>query len=257
MTAHRAQARTAAAQLELTFASQPARARGPSRERSRAAGAFLDVLRAHGLTRIDRCRLTNNRTVMVSYRGAELRVHEGFVESPSEVLRAIVTFVNGRGAARREARRILCEHPIERPPLRRRATGHPDDARHVAELQARHAQYNQRRFGGALGDVLIRLSRRMTSRLGHYRLPASPEERGEIVISRRHLRRHGWSEVLDTLLHEMVHQWQHEQGLRVDHGPAFRRKAREVGILPSAKRPAGDGVLRRLMAGIFETCDTR
>jgi hypothetical protein len=40
----------------------------------------------------------------------------------------------------------------------------------------------------------------------------------------------------------MVHQWQDENGQAIDHGPTFRRKAREVGICPSAKRapaPAG------------------
>jgi hypothetical protein len=40
-----------------------------------------------------------------------------------------------------------------------------------------------------------------------------------------------------TLLHEMVHQWQAENGLPVDHRGGFRRKAREVGILPAARRP--------------------
>jgi hypothetical protein len=40
--------------------------------------------------------------------------------------------------------------------------------------------------------------------------------------------------VEETLLHEMVHQWQAETGQPVDHGRAFRRKAREVGITPRA-----------------------
>jgi hypothetical protein len=34
----------------------------------------------------------------------------------------------------------------------------------------------------------------------------------------------------------MVHQWQDERGLAIDHGAAFRRRAREVGIAPSACR---------------------
>jgi hypothetical protein len=38
------------------------------------------------------------------------------------------------------------------------------------------------------------------------------------------------------LLHEMVHQWQAESGLRIDHGRTFRQKAREVGVMPAAKR---------------------
>ena len=48
--------------------------------------------------------------------------------------------------------------------------------------------------------------------------------------------RDGWAEALHTLLHEMVHQWQAETGLAVNHGRSFRRKAREVGIEPQARR---------------------
>ena len=59
----------------------------------------------------------------------------------------------------------------------------------------------------------------------------------EIAISRRHIRRDPWDDVLHTLVHEMVHQWQDENGLPLDHGPHFRRKAREVGISARATRP--------------------
>jgi hypothetical protein len=34
----------------------------------------------------------------------------------------------------------------------------------------------------------------------------------------------------------MVHQWQAETGLPVNHGAAFRHKAQQVGVLPRAKR---------------------
>jgi hypothetical protein len=34
----------------------------------------------------------------------------------------------------------------------------------------------------------------------------------------------------------MVHQWQDETGHPLDHGPAFRAQARELGIVPRAKR---------------------
>jgi hypothetical protein len=83
--------------------------------------------------------------------------------------------------------------------------------------------------------VPIRISRRMKSRLGHYS-PAADGCEAEIVLSRRHIRRDGWEEALHTLLHEMVHQWQDEQGLVVDHGASFRGKARAVGITPLACR---------------------
>ena len=38
-----------------------------------------------------------------------------------------------------------------------------------------------------------------------------------------------------ALLHEMVHQWQHENGMPPDHGAEFWRKCRDVGAAPSAK----------------------
>ncbi|HZN99334.1 MAG TPA: SprT-like domain-containing protein, partial [Gemmatimonadales bacterium] len=84
--------------------------------------------------------------------------------------------------------------------------------------------------------IAVRVSRRMRARLGHY-MSASPSgESAEIVVSRRHIRRHGWEEALHTLLHEMVHQWQAENGFPVDHRGRFRRKAREVGVLAQARR---------------------
>jgi FixJ family two-component response regulator len=71
------------------------------------------------------------------------------------------------------------------------------------------------------------------------RLIVSGNSNKEIGISRRHLARHSWSEVEHTMLHEMVHQWQAENGYPVDHGPVFRAKAREVGVLPAARRNLG------------------
>ena len=65
---------------------------------------------------------------------------------------------------------------------------------------------------------------------------AASSPSAEIAISRAHLRKHGWPETIHTLLHEMVHQWQDEQGLIVDHGGSFRAKARAVGITPLACR---------------------
>ena len=38
------------------------------------------------------------------------------------------------------------------------------------------------------------------------------------------------------MLHEMVHQWQAETGLVVNHGRSFRLKAVAVGIEPMARR---------------------
>jgi SprT-like family protein len=188
-----------------------------------------------------RVRLTTNRTVVVSYSGGELRIHNSFLGASEEVWKAIITFVHGRNRiARQEARRTILEFPVPHAPdvpRRRRAPErtHPADVPIIRELSRWHTALNQERFGGALRTVPIRISRRMKSRLGHY----SPGAEGcgpEIVLSRRHIRRDGWEEALHTLLHEMVHQWQDEQGFAVDHGASFRAKARAVGITPLACR---------------------
>lgn len=209
----------------------------------RTADDLLTRLRELGLTTITGCRLTRNRNVMVSFRGTQLRVHEGFLSAPPEVHEAIVTFVQGRTrAARRAARRRIVDFPIDvaRGPARRLRT-RPQDEALAVRLADWHAKYNAEHFAGSLRSVSVCVSRRMRSRLGHY--TAGPRaEPGEITISWRHFRRHGWDETLHTLLHEMVHQWQDESGHAIDHGPTFRRKAREIGIAPSAKRaPAHAG----------------
>ena len=109
--------------------------------------------------------------------------------------------------------------------------------RHLREW---HCRYNAAHFDGALSAVPIRVSRRLRRRLGHY--TAASEDgalSAEIVVSRSHIGRHGWEEALHTLLHEMVHQWQDETGRTIDHGATFRRKARQVGITPAARRTVG------------------
>ena len=202
---------------------------------------LLARLRALGLSRIAQCRLTRNRNVMVSYRGRDLRVHEGYLAAPEDVHRAIVAFVEGRTrAARHVAQRRIVSFRVETPsgssvrPLRRERT-RPEDEPLADKLTQWHEQFNADHFDGALKVIPVRVSRRMRSRLGHYSA-ANATESGEIAISWRHLRRHGWDEALHTLLHEMVHQWQDENGHPLDHGRLFRAKAREVGIQAAAKR---------------------
>jgi hypothetical protein len=186
-----------------------------------------------------RVRLTSNKTVVVSYSGGELRIHNSFLAADEDVWKAIITFVHARNRlVRQEARRAILEFPVATAtsrPARKPEKNHPADAPLVAELAQWHTAYNEERFGSTLKPVAIRISRRMKSRLGHY-APAADGGGPEIVLSRRHIRRDGWTEALHTLLHEMVHQWQDEQGLAVDHGSTFRAKARAVGITPLACR---------------------
>lgn len=204
----------------------------------RTAEELLARLRQLGMRRMAQCRLTRNRNVMVSFGLDELRVHEGYLSAPDDVLEAIVRFVEG--STRRErlgARRRLLAFPIAAGAPRRRRNGtHPDDQRFADRLTDVHARFNREFFSGALRTLEVRVSRKMRSRLGHYTAATPTGDPPEIAISRRHLRRHGWDEALHTLLHEMVHQWQDEQGLEIDHRTTFRAKAREVGISPNARR---------------------
>jgi SprT-like family protein len=223
-----------ATQLALDLERRPHAPRLAAVDR---ADRFLATLRALGLARIERLRLTRNRNVMVSFSGATLRVHDGYVNAPVEVLRAIVIFVEGRTRAeRRVAQRVIVAHPISSAPGgSRRPRTRPEDRPLVAELTRWHQRYNADHFHGRLAVVTLRVSRRMRSRLGHYTCAVHGEP-AEIAISWRHIRRDGWEEALHTLLHEMVHQWQDESGRAIDHGSEFRAKAREVGVAPCARR---------------------
>jgi hypothetical protein len=212
------------------------KSRGRAAMRARTAVMF-SRLQDLGLRGIDSLVLMRTRTVMVSLIGQTLRVHEGYADAPEPVLRAIVTFATARHrATRMAARDAILAHDVERAPAARRAEpARPGDIALIASLMQAHREYNDSKFGGTLSEIPIRLSGRMATRLGHYD-PGSKLTPPEIVMSRKHVVRHGWKEAMHTLVHEMVHQWQHENGQPIDHLAGFRKKCREVGITPAARR---------------------
>ena len=202
-----------------------------------------------GLRNVDRIQTHTNRTVMVSLSTRRvLRLHRGYAAAPDRVLRAIVRFLDARlpRMLRRLAERKFLAFPVEQhapPPARlpRCDRPRPGDILLLHRLQQLHDRLNQAQFDGALGVLALRISGRMRTRLGELSVDIRTGRPIEIAISRKHLTRHPWSEVEHTMLHEMVHQWQAETGLRVDHGPTFREKARSVGVLPRARRGVGRG----------------
>ncbi|MBA3659563.1 MAG: SprT-like domain-containing protein [Gemmatimonadales bacterium] len=217
--------------------------RGPGLDhRLRILGLRADIV--HVVTHL-------NRSVMLSLntRGV-LRLHQGYTGAPDRVLRAVVRFLNPRlpRAVRRLAEREFLAFPVEEhaPPapatVRPVECPQPGDLMLLHRLEQAHAALNQGHFGGALGTIPIRLSGRMRTRLGELSVDLRTGCPIEIALSRRHIAQHAWSEVQHTLLHEMVHQWQAETGQAVDHGPEFRRKAREVGVLPHARRIVQTGM---------------
>lgn len=198
-----------------------------------------------GLPPVADLRLTDNRSVMVSLspKGV-LSIHRGYAQAPDRVLRAVVRFLAPRTprALRRAAEQeILSFRPEDHaagPPRRRRAADRPrpGDLEKIARLEALFGEFNARHFGGSLPALPFRVSGRMRTRLGQLCLRHGSGEPYEITMNRRHIDAHGWDEAAHTLLHEMVHLWQHQTGHAVDHGPTFRRKAEEVGVAASARR---------------------
>jgi hypothetical protein len=225
---------TEAGEVSLALETKRITGRAASRARTDALFAKLQEI---GLRNVDALVLMRTRTVMVSLLGRTLRVNDGYADAPENVLRAIVVFATSRHRATRNAARdVILSHEIDRvPPVRRAETARPGDASVIERLRQAHRELNYHHFGNALSTIQIRLSGKMATRLGHFD-PGSRHVKPEIVLSRRHVTRHGWSEALHTLLHEMVHQWQHESGIPDDNGRAFRAKCREVGITPSARR---------------------
>jgi len=206
-------------------------------------------LRLLGLPPVSDVQLHDNRRVMVSLtRRGVLRIHRGYAYAPDRTLEAVVTFLRPgvTGRVRDAARRDVVAFAAERfQPASRRHRGSrrvpAADRALVAELRRCHDELNRRHFGGALAAVPIRLSRRMSIRLGELAVDRTTGRAAEIALNRGHVERDGWAEVRDTLLHEMVHQWQVETGHAPDHGSRFRAKAREVGIVPAARKAIGAG----------------
>ncbi len=239
--------RADAEQLALPLEAGTATSPPPAPDRN----ALLARLRRLGLPRGMRVTLTHNRSVLVSWtRRGGLRLHAGYAWAPDAVLAAVVRFLAPR-LPRRErlaARRRFLAFPVERhaPSRPRRAAARravpPAHREPLARLVALRDVLNQRHFDGRLATIPIRLSERMSTSLGELRADRAGRP-VEIIVSHRHLKRDAWSAVTDTLLHEMVHQWQGEHGLPIDHGPIFRRMARTVGILPRGRVNLAD--LRR------------
>ena len=203
---------------------------------------LLQRLNALGLRQVDRLRLTDNRSVMVSLsRRRVLSVHQGYAMAPDRVLKAIVRFVAPgtprplRAAAQHEILTFPVAVSNGERPARRPERARPGDAAALDRLALLFAAHNERHFMGSLPRIPIRLSGRMRTRLGHVTI-GDDGRATEIIIGRRHLQAHGWDEVSHTLLHEMVHVWQSANGHAVDHGPAFRAKARAVGVTAAARR---------------------
>ncbi len=96
----------------------------------------------------------------------------------------------------------------------------------LAELRTAWAEFNTRHLGGRLQPPVLQIDR-SEQRLGRW------ETEGRILgLAHHHIWTHAWDEVLDTLKHEMAHQYVDEVlgGDERPHGPQFARACALLGI---------------------------
>ena len=118
----------------------------------------------------------------------------------------------------------------------------------LAELLRSWHDFNKRHLGGLLRPPALQIDR-SGARLGHWQ-----RETRTLSLSHEHLIRHRWDDVLETLKHEMAHQYVDEVmgGDERPHGPRFASACTLLEIRPDASGTpsAGDDpaakILRRV-----------
>ena len=211
---------------------------------ARAADEILLIERLKQLGVRWPVKVHENRTVLVSFTDRSgLRIHRGFAYASDRTLGAVIAFVSPgrRRSTSKRAEAEVVSFPVENyvrlePRRRRRTRIRPEDHKLLNELRELHARFNYEHFESKLSPVQFRISNRMRTRLGELSVDSRTGDVIEISISRHHLQRDPWDEVQHTILHEMIHQWQAEAGMALDHGPTFRARAREIGVIPRANR---------------------
>lgn len=205
----------------------------------------MAALRSRGVARLERVHFKQNRSrlLAVGRTGRDLHVHLCFATAPPEVLDALADWFRPRvpGPKRRSAVRLLREFAAaRRSPLR----PPPRPGRCIATAEQRSSlrdvflRLNQERFGGKLPcELPLRLSGRMTRRLGHAHLGRRPDGTRyvvEIALNADLMHPSNEAARLDTLLHEMAHAaawlWDGSRG----HDALWRARARQAGCIPRA-----------------------
>lgn len=112
---------------------------------------------------------------------------------------------------------------------------HGDEVPRV--LHAAFAIFNELHFGGRLGPALILVTPPGSPRAAGDYTPRTAEGfHSRIRLPLRTLERHGWRELLATLVHEMVHAACHELDADSEpgykgHGPKFCARANVIGAV--------------------------
>lgn len=124
--------------------------------------------------------------------------------------------------------------------------------------RALYDYFNATLFGGSLRPVILNFSRAAKS-LGFFaplRWERGNETTHEISLNPAYLKTRPARDVAATLVHEMVHLWQQEEGKpsrRGYHNEEWARKMEEIGLAPSSTAaPGGERVGYRMSHYIVE-----
>lgn len=219
---------------------------------------LLAALRARGAGQITDVRFRSNRRTIwsITQGRRRLNLHVAFRNAPLDLVEDLATIAReaGRGtrAARSAAGRVADWAPLREEMGRirtahRRRAGAPGPGPCCASAEQReyldrlYRHLNERRFRSRLPRVPLRLSNRMTRRLGHM----APGSRGgprpirEIALNVDLMLAPNDPVREETLLHEMAHADDYLRHGTVGHGATWRRIALDVGCDPRACRAGG------------------
>lgn len=225
---------------------------------------LLASLREAGAEELERVRFRNNRSTIWSLTagGTALNLHEGFRRASWSCLRHFATIArcpDRSDPGTRAAAAAVRAWPDLRPALERarhvhRTCGVPRSrspgpervrpgpccatAEQLRYLRELYRRLEHERFGGVLpGDLHLRLSVRMRSRLGHMRGHTAGGRRYvvEIALSVNLMLEGNGPCRVETLLHEMAHaaDWLVDGGR--GHGPSWKAWAARAGCEATAR----------------------
>lgn len=109
-------------------------------------------------------------------------------------------------------------------------------------LESAYAHFNKTLFGGELPDCLITVQRHKGA-YGYFsgdrfgRVGSPDQTTDEIAMNPAHFNDRSMQDILSTLVHEMVHLWQHRFGKpprKAYHDKQWAAKMKGVGLIPSA-----------------------